>query len=147
MPCGQWAVKSGGNALETAGRMRLVVDGNNVIGAAVAAWWRNPPAAVRKLLERLRCYAAATGAPIDLVLDLPQADLPAGEYDGVTVRYATRRGRDAADDEIVVLLDTQAGAPVEVVTSDRALATRARRLGARVTGAGKFLALLRQAGC
>jgi len=126
--------------------IRLLVDGNNVVGAAVAGWWRDPPAAVRRLLGRLRCYTAVTGDLVELVLDVPQPDLPEGDHDGVVVRYATRRGRDAADDRILELLEGPA-ADVEVITSDRALGEGARRRGARVTGAGAFLARLDDAGC
>jgi hypothetical protein len=63
------------------------------------------------------------------------------------VRAATRAGRDAADDRIRELLAGRSGEDVEVVTSDRALAGDARRAGARVTGAGSFLARLADAGC
>lgn len=132
-----------------AGRPTLVVDGNNVIGSVPDGWWRDRPAAVRRLLARLRCYAAPPGAPaVVLVLDVPQADLPEGDHGGVTVRYARRKGRDAADDRIVDLLDTDAaGDSVEVVTSDRDLAARTAGRGARVTGAGAFLDALDRAGC
>jgi hypothetical protein len=36
---------------------------------------------------------------------------------------------------------------VELITSDRTLADRARRRGALVTGAGRFLTRLEEAGC
>jgi predicted RNA-binding protein with PIN domain len=125
----------------------LVVDGNNVIGAQAAGWWRDPPAAVRKLLARVQCFAAASRMPVVLVLDVPQRDLPEGDHDGVVVRYARRRGRDAADDRIRELLDEIAAEDVEVVTSDRALASDVRARGARVTGAARFLARLQETGC
>jgi predicted RNA-binding protein with PIN domain len=126
---------------------RLLVDGNNVMGASPDGWWRDPPRAVRGLLERLRCYAASTGESVELVLDVPQPDIPEGESAGVTVRYATRRGRDAGDDRIVELLDSRNSSQVELITSDRKLAERARHRGARVTGAGRFLTRLDEAGC
>ena len=125
----------------------LIIDGNNVVGAGVAGWWRDPPAAVQRLLDRLRCYATVIGGPVELVLDTPQADLVEGDHDGVVVRYATRRGRDAADDRILELLDEGRSGVVEVVTSDRALAEGARQRGAQVTGAGSFLARLADRGC
>jgi len=131
----------------TAGPKTLLIDGNNVMGAAVGGWWRDPPAAVGKLLDRLRCYVAVTGQPVELVLDVPHPALPEGEHDGVVVRYATRRGRDAADDRIVELLDVDCAGLVEVITSDRDLAERVRSRGARVTGAGRFLSQLDDAGC
>ena len=50
----------------------------------------------------------------------------------MTVIRAPRRGRNAADDEIVRLV----AAGDVVVTSDAELASRVRALGARVEGAG-----------
>src|SRR4051794_203016 len=126
------------------------------MGAAADGWWRDPPAAVLRLLARLQRYRAATGETIVLVLDVPQKGLPEADHEGVTVRYARRRGRDAADQRILELLDEGSFVPtgdagetraVQVVTSDRALADGARRRGASVTGAGAFLRRLGDAGC
>lgn len=128
----------------------IVVDGNNVMGTRADGWWRDRPAAVRRLLARLQCYRRTTGDDILLVLDVAQADLPEGDHDGVMVRYARRRGRDAADLRILELLDEREGGQeelAEVVTSDRALAGGARRRNASVTGASTFLARLDAAGC
>jgi predicted RNA-binding protein with PIN domain len=128
----------------------LVVDGNNVVGAAADGWWRDRPAAVRRLLGRLRCLRQAddgTDGDLYLVLDVPQADLPEGRHDSVEVRYPDRAGRNAADDRIVRLLEELATDSVAVVTSDRALAAAARQRGATVVGAGTFLAHLDDAGC
>lgn len=124
-----------------------LVDGNNVIGSVADGWWRDRPGAVRRLVERLHCYVAATGQPLQVVFDVPQPDLTEGDHDGVVVHYATRRGRDAADDRILELLDSGFDQPVEVVTSDRNLAEGARRRGAHVIGAGTFLTRLDDAGC
>lgn len=130
------------------GPLTVLVDGNNVMGAAADGWWRDPPAAVRRLLARLQRYGAATGIPVVLVLDRPQPDLAPGEHDGVVVRYATRAGRDAADDRVVALVDEGGvGDAVEVVTSDRALAGRLAARGVGVVGAGTFLRRLADAGC
>src|SRR4051794_13114698 len=130
------------------------------MGAAADGWWRDPPAAVLRLLARLQRYRAATGETIVLVLDVPQKGLPEGDHEGVTVRYARRRGSDAADQRILELLDegSDEGSfvptgdvgetwAVQVVTSDRALADGARSRGASVTGAGAFLRRLGDAGC
>jgi uncharacterized protein YaiI (UPF0178 family) len=54
----------------------------------------------------------------------------------VRVRIAPRRGRDAADDEIVRLVGDEDRA--RVVTSDSTLAARVRARGAEVEGAGTF---------
>jgi predicted RNA-binding protein with PIN domain len=126
----------------------LVVDGNNVIGSVPDGWWRDRPGAVRRLVERLVRYGATTDDQLHAVFDVVQADLPEGDHDGVTIHYATRRGRDAADDRILELLDTGFGDDdVEVITSDRGLADGARARGARVVGAGTLLARLDDAGC
>ena len=75
----------------------------------------------------------------------PLADLPEGVHDGVLVAYATRAGRDAADDRIVAEVERDRDpASLIVVTSDRALAERVRALGADVEGAGTLLARARQ---
>ncbi len=129
------------------GRTTIVIDGNNVMGATADGWWRDRPAAVRRLVGRLRCYRAVVGSMVEVVFDVAQDDLPEGEHDGVVVRYATRRGRDAGDDRIRALLDDGYDGDVEVITSDRALATSARERGAAVTGAGTFLARLADSGC
>lgn len=125
----------------------LLVDGNNVIGSVPDGWWRDRPGAVRRLVGRLQRYATVTPEPVHVVFDLPQPDLPEGEHDGVVVHYATRRGRDAADDRIVELLDAGLDDTVELVTSDRNLAERARQREAHVVGAGTLLSRLDGAGC
>lgn len=124
----------------------MLVDGNNVVGASGGRWWKDRPAAVRRLLVRLVRYAETTGRSVNLVLDDTQPDLAEGMHDGVMVRYATRRGRDAGDDRIRELVAELASeldvAEIEVVTSDRALGDDVCAEGARVVGAGTFLARL-----
>jgi predicted RNA-binding protein with PIN domain len=127
---------------------RLIVDGNNVMGATADGWWRDRPAAARRLLGRVQRYAAATGEAVVLVFDVRDPELAEGEHEGVELRYAARAGRDAGDDRIRDLLaSADRAADVEVVTSDRALAASARELGASVSGAGTFLARLRDLDC
>ena len=117
---------------------RWLVDGMNVIGSRPDGWWRDRPGAARRLAERLRVFAAATGDEVTLVLDAAPPDL-AAEGDGVRVVVAPRPGRGAADDEIArrVGADPQPSS-LRVVTSDAALAARVRALGAQVEGAGGF---------
>jgi predicted RNA-binding protein with PIN domain len=117
------------------------------MGAAADGWWRNRPAAARRLLRRVQCYAGTVDDDVVLVFDVPQADLPEGTHDGVAVRYATRRGRDAGDDRIRELLDESDAKHALVITSDRALRADAADKGARVVGAGTFLRQLDAAGC
>ena len=125
----------------------IIVDGNNVIASVADGWWRDRPAAVRRLLPRLACHRRRTGDAVILVLDVAQPDLPAGDHDGVEVVYPRQRGRNAADGRIIELLDERDLGDVEVVSSDRALAAGARHRGARVVGAGSFRAHLDGAGC
>jgi predicted RNA-binding protein with PIN domain len=124
----------------------IVVDGNNVIGSVPDGWWRDRRGAARRLLRRLQCLHARTGEDVILALDVLDPDLPEGQSGGVVVRYATRRGRDAADDRIRELVDGLDGESLEVVTSDRALARDVRR-SATVVPCGRFLARLDDAGC
>jgi predicted RNA-binding protein with PIN domain len=120
---------------------RLVVDGMNVIGSTPDGWWKDRDGAVRRLVERLQRLVVETGDDVALVLDgRPLPDLPEGDHDGITVRYARRGGRDAADDRIVELVsDDDDPSSLTVVTSDRTLASRVRDLGASVAGARSLL--------
>ena len=120
---------------------RMVIDGMNVIGSRADRWWRDRDAAARRLLGRLQRAATRSRDALTLVLDgRPRADLAEGEHGGVEVRYARRRGRDAADDRIVELVaaDSDPGS-LRVVTSDRDLVDRVTALGATAEGAGAFL--------
>ena len=130
---------------------RLIVDGMNVIGSRPTGWWRDRPAAARRLIAQLQALALTADSEavsaeqqishLTVVLDgrsLP--DLPEGEHDGVTVRYATRRGRNSADDRIIDLVAADPDpSSLTVVTSDRALRDRALALRAQVVGAGTLL--------
>jgi len=126
--------------------MITIVDGNNVIGAVPDGWWRDRRAAARRLLARLQCWHGCTGNEVALVLDVADPELPEGDHDGVTVRYATRKGANAADDRIRDLVAELDQEPMEVVTSDRALAADVRA-SARVVAVKRFLARLDESGC
>jgi predicted RNA-binding protein with PIN domain len=121
-----------------------IVDAMNVIGSRPTGWWRDRPAAVQRLLDASRRFATTSGDRVILVVDgRPAPDLPEGERDGVQVIYAARRGANAADDRIVELVASGSSpADVRVVTSDRGLQARVRRLGAEVKSAGVWLGLL-----
>lgn len=126
--------------------VRWLVDGMNLIGSRPDRWWNDPDRAVRRLVEELDRYATATGEDVTVVFDRQPADLPPGAHGAVTVAFASRRGRDAADHEIVQMLaaDPQPDS-YTVVTSDRRLVERARELGARVTSSGSFRRRLERA--
>src|SRR2546423_11056860 len=121
---------------EYRGVRRLVVDGMNVIGSRPDGWWRDRDGAVRRLLARLPERASDSGDDVTLVLDgRPLPDVPDGDHGGVHVGYATRRGRNVADDPIVGLgaADPDPGS-ITVVPSDREPGQRVRALGAVVSG-------------
>ncbi len=67
-----------------------------------------------------------------------------GEHDAggglrVAVRFASRSGRDAADDDLAALVAAHPEpASLVVATSDAGLAARVVGAGARVIGAGAF---------
>src|SRR3954469_15410338 len=114
-------------------RMRWFIDAMNVIGSRPDGWWRDRERAVRDFVAEVRVWAA--DEPVTVVLDAGPDDL-LGADGPVTVVRASRRGRNAADDEIVRLVESEPDAVV--VTSDAALAARVGGLGARVEGAGSF---------
>ncbi len=120
---------------------RLIVDGMNVIGSRPTGWWRDRDGAKRRLIATLQEFAAATRASVTVVLDgRPLTDVPEGSHDGVRVLYAPRRGRDAADDRIVELVEgDDEPETILVVTSDAALRRRVQRWGAEVLGSSTFL--------
>ena len=107
----------------------LVVDGNNVMGSRPDGWWKDRAGAARRLVNQIGEWADEDvlvyfdGAAV--------AGMPSPEH--VEIRYATRRGRDAADDDIAAYAAAHPG--VRVVTSDAALARRVRAAGSDVVGA------------
>jgi predicted RNA-binding protein with PIN domain len=116
--------------------VRWLVDGMNVIGSRPTGWWRDRRGAMRDLVEALERFAAATGEPVTVVFDSRPFEL---EGEGVEIRFATRRGPNAADDDIAALAK-EAAEPAElrVVTSDADLSRRVEAAGAEVVGAGSF---------
>jgi predicted RNA-binding protein with PIN domain len=118
---------------------RWLVDGMNLIGSRTDRWWNDPDRAVRRLIGELDRFAAATGDDLTVVFDRRPPDLDPGRHGAATVGFASRRGRNAADDEIVGLgAGDRAAASLTVVTSDRRLAERARELGAGVVPSSRF---------
>ncbi len=117
----------------------VVVDGNNVMGSRPDGWWRDRSGAARRLVGQLGDWAARTGRDVLVVFDgAPPAGLVARER--VEVRFASRRGRDAADDDIAAFVAADAAPErLRVVTSDAELAHRVRAQGAEVAGARELL--------
>ena len=92
-------------------------------------------------MERLERFAAARDVPVTVIFDGRAIDAGGGER--VQVGFASRDGRNAADDDIARLV---VGHPdpgsLTVVTSDRELARRVHDDGAQVVGAQTLLAEL-----
>jgi ribosomal protein S18 acetylase RimI-like enzyme/predicted RNA-binding protein with PIN domain len=117
----------------------LYVDAMNVIGCRPDGWWRDRAGAVARLVEHVQILVRRTGEAVVLVVDGgPSSAVPEGRHGRVEVRYARRRGPDAADDLLVELLTAAAPptreGPVAVVTADRRLRARVWALGAEVIG-------------
>jgi uncharacterized protein YaiI (UPF0178 family) len=101
----------------------------NVIGSRPDGWWRDRRGAMRRLVEELE--KVDDYDPVVVVLDGKPFDLSG---DDVEVRFASRRGPNAADDDIAAMAEQGD----TVVTSDADLERRVREKGAEVTGAGAF---------
>ena len=115
---------------------RWIVDGMNVIGSRPTGWWRDRPGAMRDLVEELDQFASREGDEVKVVFDGRPFDLDSSR---VGVSFASRRGPNAADDDITELVASDAEpAALSVVTSDSDLARRVRERGATVVGAGEF---------
>jgi predicted RNA-binding protein with PIN domain len=115
---------------------RWLVDGMNVIGSRPTGWWRDRPGAMRVLAQELAAFAEESGDEVAVVFDGKPFELAAPHVD---VAFASRRGPNAADDDIAdrVAADAEP-ADLRVVTSDATLARRVRDAGAEVVGAGAF---------
>jgi predicted RNA-binding protein with PIN domain len=118
---------------------RWLVDGMNVIGSRPDRWWNDPDKAVRRLIDELDRYAEQAREEVTVVFDRQPRDVSPGIHGKVTVAFASRRGRNAADHEIAEMVaGDESPATLQVVTSDRDLADRVRQRGARVASSGSF---------
>ena len=124
--------------------MQWIVDGNNVFGSRPDGWWNDRAAATARLAQRVADWCRTHDDDVVLVFDAPvPSDTTMLAGGNLRVVEATRRGRDAADDDIVDLADelVASDADVRVVSSDRGLR---RRLPAEVDvmGTGRFRDLI-----
>jgi hypothetical protein len=111
---------------------RWLVDGMNVIGSKPDGWWRDRRAAMERLVRELE----GLDGEVAVVFDGKPFEI---ESDRVDVAFASRSGRNAADDDIASLVaaDPDPGS-LTVVTSDGDLDRRVRAAGGNVEGAGAF---------
>jgi predicted RNA-binding protein with PIN domain len=117
--------------------VRWLVDGMNVIGTRPDAWWKDRDAAMARLVDLLERWVAVSGEEVTVVFE--RAPSPPLRSTVIEIAHPPRPKADAADDEIIRRLAADPEpALVRVVTSDRALADRARAAGATVVGAESF---------
>ena len=112
---------------------RWIVDGMNVIGSRPTGWWHDRPGAMQQLVHELEVL----DDPVTVIFDGRPFDVQ--DTGDIDVRFASRSGRNAADDDIAELV-AGAAYPEEltVVTSDRELVARVRAHGVEVMGAKQF---------
>jgi predicted RNA-binding protein with PIN domain len=116
--------------------VRWLVDGMNVVGSRPDGWWRDRPAAMRRLIAELERFAEATGDEVAVVFDGRPFELDGGAR--VEVGFAPG-GRNAADHAIADRVEADADpGSITVVTSDAELERAVRGHGAAVLGAGAF---------
>lgn len=128
----------GQTGLMTSGRRQvIVVDAANVIGSRPDGWWRDRPAAARRLLVKLAALHERL-EDTDIVVILEGAaraavsGADASDTDALTVVMAPASG----DDTIVTTTSDLSGknADVTVVTADRGLRQRVEPTGATTAG-------------
>jgi hypothetical protein len=120
----------------------LIVDAANVVGSVPDGWWRDRKEATARLRDRLaglgECGLGKYGPPLDVLLVVEGVSRGVPAIDGVRVLSAPR----SADDAIVELLEQELPDRIRVVvTADRELRDRVRRLGAEVLGPRSLSAL------
>lgn len=97
---------------------RWLVDGMNVIGSKPDGWWRDRRGAIERLVRMLE----SLDGDVTVVFDGKPFDI---DSDRVEVAFASRRGPNAADDDIAALVAGDADpATLTVVTSDGELERR-----------------------
>jgi predicted RNA-binding protein with PIN domain len=119
--------------------VRWLIDGNNVMGAKADGWWNAPDAAAARLAQEIAVWCRTHDDPVILVFDgAPRDEIAAKAGGNLEVTFATRAGRDAADDRIVELAEEWFVEPeLTVVTSDRGLIARLPP-GVVTVGSGRF---------
>jgi predicted ribonuclease YlaK len=110
----------------------LVVDVANVMGARPDGWWRDRAGAAARLLGEIEAAleAGRLAGPVTVVLEGAAKAAMLPERSELRVVAASGSGDDAIVAEVTKLLNEEKR--VTVVTADRDLRTRVRRLGAGV---------------
>ncbi|MEM9713321.1 MAG: NYN domain-containing protein [Actinomycetota bacterium] len=116
-----------------------IIDGNNVMGSRPDGWWNDPLGAAERLTQSVAVWCRGHDDDVTVVFDgRPEARLTTLAGGNLTIDFARRRGRNAADDRIVELVGAADDpASLTVVTSDRGLRERLPA-ATSVVGAGTF---------
>jgi predicted RNA-binding protein with PIN domain len=119
--------------------MRWVIDGNNVMGAGADGWWNDRAGAAARLAQQVAEWSRTHDDPVVLVFDgAPVAEVAEKQGGTLSIEFAPRPKRDAADDRIVELVEELFTDPqLSVVTSDKGLSARLPP-GVDVVSAGRF---------
>lgn len=123
--------------------MRWIIDGNNVMGSRPDGWWNDRPKAQRRLAQRIARWCRTHADPVELIYDgVRDESVTVLGGGNLTVGFATRLGRDAADDRVVELVEEHFVDPeLTVVTSDLGLIERLPP-GVSVQGSSAFRKVL-----
>lgn len=118
--------------------MRLLIDGNNLLGCRPDGWWRDRDGAKARLATALSNFATDEDLECELFFDGRADERVARSADPIPVSFAAG-ARDAADHAIAERVEADPDpASIRVITSDRELAARVRAAGATVGGSGAF---------
>jgi rRNA-processing protein FCF1 len=118
----------------------LLIDAANVVGSRPTGWWRDRAGAARQLVDRVRSAAANSELPQSVIVVLEgvaRQGVEEGLVDGVEVVHAPGGG----DDTLAALAEA-GGESVILVSADRALGERIRRVGGQVVGPNWLFARL-----
>jgi RimJ/RimL family protein N-acetyltransferase len=114
-------------------RPMLLVDAANVMGSRPDGWWRDRPAAAKRLVEQLRASLVSGHLDPPVVVVVEGAARPGiqeGDAAGVRVVHAAGNG----DDLLVELATAALPTPAVLVSADRELRRRVAAVGGTSVG-------------
>lgn len=120
-----------------------LIDGNNVYGSRPDGWWNDRGRASARFAQCVAEWCRTHDDDVTIVFDAPVPESTAMLAGGnLRIEEAPRRGRNAADDHIVDLVDrASVDDGLTVVTSDKGLKQRLPH-HVQVIGSGRFRELI-----
>ena len=89
--------------------VRWIIDGNNVFGSRPDGWWNDRDGAANRFAQQVAEWCRTHGDDVTIVFDAPVSQATLDVAGGnLEIVEAPRRGRNAADDHIVELVDMEA---------------------------------------